>query len=153
ARKEIERRIGNEGIGSFYVPSMSPSTIVYKGLVVPAQLSGSCLDLPDPLYETALAVFHQRYSTNTFPTWFLAQPFRMLAHNGEINTIQGNRNWMRAREPSLTSPVWGDRIQSLFPTVWERGSDSASLDNVLELVEHTGRDILHSMMMLVPEPW
>ena len=95
ARKEIERRVSNEGIGSFYIPSMSPSTVVYKGLFVAPQLAGFYQDLRDPLFETALAVFHQRYSTNTLPTWFLAQPFRMLAHNGEINTVWGNRNWMR----------------------------------------------------------
>ncbi|MBI3973502.1 MAG: glutamate synthase subunit alpha, partial [Chloroflexi bacterium] len=99
ARKEIERRIANEGIGGFYIASMSASTIVYKGLFVAPQLRGFYRDFSDPDFETALCVFHQRYSTNTFPNWFLAQPFRMLAHNGEINTLQGNRNWMAAREP------------------------------------------------------
>ena len=105
ARKEIERRVSNEGIGSFYIPSMSLSTIVYKGLFVAPQLAGFYQDLADPLFETALAVFHQRYSTNTFPTWFLAQPFRMLAHNGEINTEWGNRNWMAG--PDLRPPHLG----------------------------------------------
>jgi glutamate synthase (NADPH/NADH) large chain/glutamate synthase (ferredoxin) len=153
ARKEIERRVTNEGIGSFYVPSMSPNTVVYKGLVVPAQLAGFYRDLADPLYETALAVFHQRYSTNTFPTWFLAQPFRMLAHNGEINTEWGNRNWMAAREPDLASPIWNADVEWLKPICWNGGSDSAGLDNALEAIERSGRDVLHTMMMLVPEAW
>ncbi len=153
ARKEIERRVAHEGIGSFYVPSMSCRTIVYKGLFVAPQLRSYYLDLADPDYETAICVFHQRYSTNTFPNWFLAQPFRMLAHNGEINTLQGNRNWMAAREPDLASPYWRDEVEWFKPICWSGGSDSASLDNALEALERSGRDILHSMMMLVPEAW
>src|ERR1035437_310714 len=135
ARKQIELHASEEQIDDVYLPSFSSRTIVYKGLFVAPQLAHFYRDLVDPAYEAELAIFHQHYSTNTFPNWFLAQPFRMLAHNGEINTIQGNRNWMRAREPSLTSPVWGDRIQGIFPTVWAHGSDSASIDNVLELIE------------------
>ena len=152
ARKEIERRVSNEGIGSFYIPSMSLSTIVYKGLFVAPQLAGFYQDLADPLFETALAVFHQRYSTNTFPTWFLAQPFRMLAHNGEINTEWGNRNWMApGAGPDL--PIWGGDMEWLKPICWSGGSDSAGLDNALEAIERSGRDVLHAMMMLVPEAW
>src|SRR5919112_427557 len=153
ARKEAERRIAEQGVDGFYVPSMSSRTVVYKGLMLATQLPAFYTDLRDPAYETALAIFHQRYSTNTLPNWLLAQPFRFLAHNGEINTVQGNRNWMRAREAELTSPVWGDAFESLRPIIWEEGSDSASLDNALELLEQSGRSVLHTMMMLVPPAW
>ncbi|MGQ9697931.1 MAG: glutamate synthase large subunit [Armatimonadota bacterium] len=153
ARKEIERRASEAGISDLYIPSFSHRTIVYKGLVAAPQLSHFYPDLSDPDYETALAVFHQRYSTNTFPTWRLAQPFRMLAHNGEINTIQGNRNWTRAREAELRSEVWGDRITEVLPILQEEMSDSGSLDNLLELLVLSGRHILHAMMMLVPEAY
>src|SRR3989441_8144592 len=100
---------------------------------------------------TTLFRSHQRYSTNTSPSWPLAQPFHLLAHNGEINTLWGNRNAMRAREPALASPVWGETIDSLKPVIWEEGSDSASLDNAVELLVRSGRDLPHSLMMLVPE--
>ncbi len=153
ARKRIEREATRDGLTDFYIPSFSSRTVVYKGLFVAPQLRRFYLDLQNPSYEATLAVFHQRYSTNTFPTWFLAQPFRLLAHNGEINTVQGNQNWMRAREPELSSPVWGDRLPDLTPIVWEDASDSSRLDNVLELLELSGRDVLHSMMMLIPEAW
>ena len=153
ARKEIERRVANEGIGSFYIPSMSHRTIVYKGLFVAPQLRDFYLDFRDPAFETALALFHQRYSTNTFPTWPLAQPFRQLGHNGEINTLQGNRNWMAAREAELASPVWREQVEWLKPICVPGGSDSASLDNALEAIELSGRDILHAMLLLVPEAW
>ncbi|MCC7372944.1 MAG: glutamate synthase large subunit [Chloroflexi bacterium] len=153
ARKEAERRIAEHGVEGFYVPSMSSRTVIYKGLMLSAQLPAFYTDLRDPSYETALAIFHQRYSTNTLPNWFLAQPFRFLAHNGEINTVQGNRNWMRSREVSCNSPVWGQDLSALSPIVSPNGSDSASLDNVLELIEQSGRDVLHSMMMMVPPAW
>ncbi len=153
ARREAERRVDEQGMDGFYVPSLSSRTVVYKGLMLAPQLPAFYPDLRDPDYQTALAVFHQRYSTNTLPNWLLAQPFRTLAHNGEINTLQGNRNWMRAREPALSSPIWGDAMDALRPIVWEAGSDSASLDNVLELLELSGRDVLHAMMMLVPSAW
>ncbi len=152
-RKKIEREAASAGLDRFYIPSFSSRTVAYKGLFVAPQLRQFYLDLQNPSYEVPLAVFHQRYSTNTLPDWFRAQPFRLLAHNGEINTLQGNRNWMRAREPELASPVWGDKISDLAPIIWEDGSDSASLDNVLELLEISGRDILHSMLMLIPEAW
>ena len=152
-RKESERWAAEEGIADFYVPSLSHRTIVYKGLLVAHQLKKFYQDLHNPRFETALAVFHQRYSTNTFPNWILAQPFRMLAHNGEINTLQGNRNWMRAREPELHSSLWDGQIEELKPIVQEGGSDSASLDNVLEAVVLAGRDPLQALMMLIPEAW
>ncbi|MBI1976617.1 MAG: hypothetical protein HYS56_03815 [Candidatus Omnitrophica bacterium] len=152
-RNSIEQKILQSGIEGFYIPSFSNHTVVYKGLFVASQLKKFFLDLSDPLYETAIAVFHQRYSTNTMPNWFMAQPFRYLGHNGEINTLMGNRNWMRAREPELHSEAWGERIERLKPIVQSGGSDSASLDNVMETLVMSGRDLLHCAMMLVPEPW
>jgi glutamate synthase (ferredoxin) len=148
-RKEIEKHTAR--IKGFYVPSLSSRTIVYKGLFVATQLASFYHDLHDADFETALAIFHQRYSTNTFPNWALAQPFRMLAHNGEINTVAGNRNWMQAREAELRSTVWGQRVERLKPVIWSQGSDSASFDNALELLTGSGRDPLHAMMMLAPE--
>lgn len=152
ARKEAEADFAREGLDC-YIPSFSHRTVVYKGLLVAWQLRGFYLDLQDPLFESALALFHQRYSTNTFPTWPLAQPFRMLAHNGEINTLMGNYNWMRAREPELSSRIWGEDIESLKPIIVPGGSDSAMLDNALEALVLSGRDVLHAMLMLVPEAW
>ena len=151
-RRQIERAVAAAGLDC-YLPSFSSRTVVYKGLFVAPQLAEFYRDLADPLYETALCVFHQRYSTNTFPNWVLAQPFRMLGHNGEINTLLGNQNWMRAREPELKSPVWGADIQKLIPVIQPGGSDSAKLDNALELLVMSGFDILHAMTMLVPEAW
>lgn len=150
-RKEVEQRMEACGIRDFYICSLSSRTIVYKGLLLPDQLRAFYFDLQDPNFETALAVFHERYSTNTFPNWILAHPFRMLAHNGEINTIQGNRNSLRAREPELRSDVWGDEIALLKPIAQPNGSDSMTLDNTLEFLTQSGRGILHAMMMLLPE--
>ncbi|HZP25901.1 MAG TPA: glutamate synthase large subunit, partial [Dehalococcoidia bacterium] len=152
-RKEAEAALRAENCPDCYIPSFSHRTIVYKGLVVSKQLRAFYPDLQDKLFQSSLAIFHQRYSTNTFPTWPLAQPFRMVAHNGEINTLQGNVNWMRAREPELHSQVWGNEIEKLKPIVIPGGSDSAMMDNVLESLVLSGRDILHSMLMLVPEAW
>lgn len=150
-RKEIEQEA--EGINGFYIPSFSSQTIVYKGLLAATQLKDFYADLNDPDFETALAVFHQRYSTNTFPNWSLAQPFRLLAHNGEINTIAGNRNWMRARAGTFGKGFWGEQYEKIEPLIWAKGSDSASLDNTLEFMTLSGRDPLHAMMMLVPEAY
>src|SRR3712207_3300945 len=125
ARKSAERALAAEDIVDCYFPSFSHRTIVYKGLFVAPQLRDFYADLRDPDYETSLAVFHQRYSTNTLPNWFMAQPFRRLAHNGEINTVQGNRNWMRARHADLASPIWGDAVGELLPVIVPGGSDSA----------------------------
>src|SRR5438270_8942724 len=128
-----------------YVPSLSSRTVVFKGLMAGTHLADFYLDLRDPDCESALAVFHQRYSTNTMPDWRNAQPFRMLAHNGEINTLSGNRNWMRAREPYLP--------EDLRDVIWEEGSDSASLDNALELLVRLGSDPAEALMTLVPDAW
>lgn len=153
AARLSERSVLEAQIEGFHIASLSSRTLVYKGLFVARDLEQFYLDLTDEDCESALAVFHQRYSTNTFPTWALAQPFRRIAHNGEINTLQGNRNWMTAREPELGSEVWGAAIADLVPVVDPSGSDSKSLDNVLELLELSGRDIVHAIAMLVPEPW
>ncbi len=152
-RRQIERAFRSGRLEGAYIPSFSSRTIVYKGLFVAPQLAGFYEDLTDPAFETAIALFHQRYSTNTFPNWILAQPFRFLGHNGEINTLLGNRNWMRAREPELISPVWGEKIQELLPIIQPGGSDSAMLDNVLELLEASGYGLLHAMTILIPEAW
>jgi glutamate synthase (ferredoxin) len=153
ARKQIEREALAQGL-RLYVPSLSHRTLVYKGLLVAHQLPLYYPDLTDPRYETALAVFHQRYSTNTMPSWELSQPFRMLAHNGEINTLAANRNWTAARRPELDSPeTWSNRIEQLQPIIQPGGSDTAALDNVLETLTLSGRDIRHALMMLVPEAW
>jgi len=154
ARKQAEAWARKEGRSDFYIPSLSSRTIVYKGLLVAHQLNKFYLDLLNPRFETALAVFHQRYSTNTFPNWILSQPFRLLAHNGEINTVQGNVNWTVAREADVTSPLWGERIDLIKPIIQDyEYSDSARLDNVLETIMLSGRDVLHAFMMLVPEAW
>ena len=151
--KELEHRITEENLVGFHIASFSHRTIVYKGLLASPQLAFFYSDLHDVDFEAALAVFHQRYSTNTSPTWSLAQPFRMLAHNGEINTLMGNRNWMRAREAEMNSPVWNEDIKKLAPIINPHGSDSMSLDNALELLTHSDRSILHSMMCLMPEAY
>ncbi len=154
ARRLIEQRLRAAQISDCYIVSFSHRTLVYKGLLAPNELAHFYLDLADPRYASAIAVFHQRYSTNTFPSWPLAQPLRLLAHNGEVNTVQGNRNWMAASEGSLTSPVWGERVRDLVPVIQPGTvSDSAQLDNVLELLTCSGRDLLQSMQMLVPPAW
>ncbi|MCI0706229.1 MAG: glutamate synthase large subunit [Ignavibacteriae bacterium] len=152
-RKEIEKHILKTDVKNFYVCSFSCRTVIYKGLMIATALDKFYPDLRDRLFESAFAMYHQRYSTNTFPTWSLAQPFRMLAHNGEINTIQGNRVWTRAREAEIASEFWGDDIKMLKPLIQPDGSDSANLDNALEALTLSRRNVLHSMMMLVPEAW
>jgi glutamate synthase (NADPH/NADH) large chain/glutamate synthase (ferredoxin) len=147
ARRLIERRAARQGVAPLYVCSLSCRTVVYKALLTGSELATFYPDLRSPLFETAIAVFHQRYSTNTLPSWPLAQPFQLLAHNGEINTLWGNRNAMRAREATFPKALEG--------AIWEGGSDSASLDNALELLVRSrrGRDPVHALMMLVPEAW
>ncbi len=152
-QNSIERLVLGAKISGFYICSFSSRTIVYKGLLTPAQIKRFYLDLKSPLFTTAFAIFHQRYSTNTFPTWHLAHPFRMMAHNGEINTIRGNRNQMRARENSTAHGVWGDRFDDLKPLVQQGGSDSASFDNALQLLTLGGRSPLHACMMMMPPAW
>ncbi|MGY3128997.1 glutamate synthase (NADPH/NADH) large chain [Agrococcus sp. UYP33] len=145
-RKRIEREVGE------YLPSLSSRTITYKGMVTTLQLEPFYPDLSDPRFETKLAIVHSRYSTNTFPSWPLAQPMRMIAHNGEINTVEGNRNWMRARESQLASELLGD-LRPLKPIVTPGMSDSASFDEVLELLTLAGRSLPHAIMMMVPQAW
>ena len=153
ARNEIEKLAAADKIKNFYISSLSSRIIIYKGLLVSASLDKFYRDLANPDYDTALCIFHQRYSTNTFPTWPLGQPFRMLGHNGEINTVRGNRSWMSAREAELSADFWGEDIDLLKPIIQPGGSDSASLDNALEALVMSGRDILHAMTMLVPSAW
>ncbi len=152
-RKRIEARLRAAGLGRAYVCSLSSRTLSYKGLMAADQLPRFYLDLADPDYETAITLFHQRYSTNTLPRWSLAQPFRFLAHNGEINTLQGNVNFMHAREPRLTSRVWGEDVRDLVPIIEEGASDSGALDNALELLTLSGRDLPHALMMLMPQAY
>jgi glutamate synthase domain-containing protein 2/glutamate synthase domain-containing protein 1/glutamate synthase domain-containing protein 3 len=153
ARNEIEKRTQLDNIRNFYIASFSHKVIVYKGLLTAVSLEKFYRDLSNPEFETAICMYHERYSTNTFPTWPLGQPFRVLAHNGEINTVRGNRNWMRARESELMADFWKDDIDLLKPIIQPGGSDSASLDNALEVLVMSGRNLLHSMTMLVPPAW
>ncbi|KAB2660860.1 MAG: glutamate synthase subunit alpha, partial [Verrucomicrobia bacterium] len=153
ARKQAEGAAMAGKIDGFYIPSMSGRTIVYKGLFNAPQLTKFYPDLKDPMFVSSLAIYHQRYSTNTFPNWRLAHPFRMLAHNGEINTLLGNKNWTRARERELTPSVWGADLGTLTPILQQGGSDSSALDNALETLQLSGRDLLHCVMMLAPEAW
>ncbi|MEO7020013.1 MAG: glutamate synthase central domain-containing protein, partial [Ktedonobacteraceae bacterium] len=153
ARRVLEKRWQEEQLTECYAASFSSQTLVYKGLLAPTELARFYRDLADERYTSSFAIFHQRYSTNTFPSWSLAQPMRFLAHNGEINTIQGNRHWMQARERSLASQVWGERLPDLLPVIQEASSDSGQLDNAFELLTLSGRDALHSMQMLIPPVW
>ncbi|ERK72469.1 glutamate synthase large subunit [Leifsonia aquatica] len=145
-RKRAEREL------DLYFSSLSSRTLVYKGMVTTLQLEPFYPDLSDQRFASKLALVHSRYSTNTFPSWPLAQPFRMIAHNGEINTVQGNRNWMRARQSQLESELLGD-LSPVFPIVTPGASDSASFDEVVELISLTGRSLPHAVMMMVPEAW
>ena len=146
-RKRIEHTM------PIYVPSLSSRTIVYKGMLTTGQLEEFFPDLSNPLVESPLALVHSRFSTNTFPSWPLAHPYRYIAHNGEINTVKGNRNWMRARETLLESDLIPGDIKRLFPIVNNSGSDSASFDEVLELLYLGGRSLPHSILMMIPEAW
>ncbi|MQA05711.1 MAG: glutamate synthase large subunit [Streptosporangiales bacterium] len=147
ARKRAEHEAG------VYFASLSGRTIVYKGMLTPTQLEAFFPDLDDERYETAIALVHSRFSTNTFPSWPLAHPYRYVAHNGEINTVQGNRNWMRARESQLDSNLIPGDLSRLFPVCAQGGSDSASFDEVLELLHMGGRSLPHSVLMMIPEAW
>jgi glutamate synthase domain-containing protein 2/glutamate synthase domain-containing protein 1/glutamate synthase domain-containing protein 3 len=150
----VIRRVAELAAGpDLVIPSFSSRTIVYKGMLTAAQLLGYYPDLQDERTKTALALVHSRFSTNTFPSWELAHPFRYIAHNGEINTLRGNVNWMRARESQLASELFGDDLQKVLPVVRPAGSDSATFDNVLELLVLAGRSLPHAMMMMVPEAW
>jgi glutamate synthase (ferredoxin) len=137
----------------FYIPSLSSRTIVYKGMLNCDQLTAFYLDLQDERVESALALVHSRFSTNTFPNWSRAHPYRMVAHNGEINTLRGNVNWMHARESMFASKLFGDDLKKCIPVIDTDGSDSGMFDNVLELLVLSGRSLPHAMMMMIPEPW
>jgi glutamate synthase (NADPH) large chain len=158
ARRVAERLVAASDLPEedkevFYVCSLSWKTLVYKGMLTSPQLETFFPDLQDPAVESALAVVHSRFSTNTFPSWARAHPYRTIAHNGEINTLRGNVNWMSARESQLSSPLFGDDIDRIRPVIDQSGSDSAMLDNVLELLVMGGRELPHAVMMMVPEPW
>src|SRR5881392_4019428 len=137
----------------FYVPSMSARTACYKGMLLARQVGQYYKDLQDGRVESALALVHQRFSTNTFPSWDLAHPFRMICHNGEINTLRGNQNWIRARQGAISSPILGNDIEKLWPLIYDGQSDSASFDNALELLVMGGYSVAHAMMMMIPEAW
>ncbi len=137
----------------FYVVSLSSNTLIYKGMLTADQIGTMFPDLTDPAMESALALVHQRFSTNTFPSWPLAHPYRFVAHNGEINTLRGNINWMKAREALLRSDVLGHELERILPIIREGGSDTAIFDNVLELLVMAGRSLPHAVLMMIPEPW
>jgi glutamate synthase (NADPH/NADH) large chain len=139
--------------GEYFVPSMSARTIVYKGLLLCGQVGQYYVDLRDPRVVTAVALVHQRFSTNTFPQWPLAHPYRLIAHNGEINTVKGNYNWLRAREGAMRSPVLGEDLAKLYPIVYAGQSDTATFDNCLELLVMAGYPLAHAVMMMIPEAW
>ena len=147
------RALGLEHGKEFYQPSMSARTIVYKGLLLAHQVGDYYLDLKDSRCVSALAMVHQRFSTNTFPTWPLAHPFRLIAHNGEINTLRGNYNWMRAREKGTSSPLLGADLDKIWPLIYPNQSDTASFDNALELLVMGGYSLAHAMTLLIPEAW
>ncbi|MDH4063212.1 MAG: glutamate synthase subunit alpha, partial [Acidobacteriota bacterium] len=157
-RKRIEHAIDQMPIEddhrrAFYMVSLSARTLIYKGMLTAPQLGGMFPDLLDDAFESALALVHQRFSTNTFPSWPLAHPYRYVAHNGEINTLQGNANWMRAREGLLRSTVLGNDLGKVLPIIRPGGSDTATFDNVLELLVMAGRSLPHAVLMMIPEPW
>ncbi|MCD6354979.1 MAG: glutamate synthase large subunit [Prolixibacteraceae bacterium] len=153
-RKLTEKKIRESNLKfreQFYQPSFSAKIIVYKGMLTPEQLRNFYLDFKSEKFKSAIALVHSRFSTNTFPTWDLAQPFRIVAHNGEINTVRGNRLWMQAREGLMKSEVFGDDLKKLLPVIEPGKSDSASFDNVLEFLHMTGRSLAHSLCMMIPE--
>jgi glutamate synthase (ferredoxin) len=147
------RYAGAPGGSFFYIPSFSSRTIVFKGMLTTAQVAEFYPDLSDPRMESALALVHSRFSTNTFPSWDRAHPYRYVAHNGEINTLRGNVNWMHARESQFASPLFGEDIEQLKPIVHQDGSDSAMFDNCFEFLVLSGRPLAHAAVMMIPEPW
>src|SRR6266498_2441904 len=155
-RKRVEHAVRTSDIadrGFFYLPSLSANTVIYKGMLSADQIETMFPDIVDPLVESALALVHQRFSTNTFPSWPLAHPYRFIAHNGEINTLRGNINWMKAREAIWRSSLLGDDLKKILPIVVEGGSDSAIFDNVLELLVMAGRPLPLAVLMMIPEAW
>jgi glutamate synthase (NADPH/NADH) large chain len=152
-RRRIEKRVLDAHVRGFYICSLSCRSIIYKGMFLAEQLTNFYPDLLDASFVSSFAIYHQRYSTNTFPTWELAQPFRMLAHNGEINTLKGNVNWMKSHEIRMVSEAFGDYSEELKPIVQSGGSDSANLDNVFEVLVRAGRDAPTVKTLLIPESW
>ncbi|MCS7167733.1 MAG: glutamate synthase large subunit [Gemmatales bacterium] len=155
-RKRLENWVRSSQLSQkhmFYIPSLSHRTIVYKGMLKASQLATFYPDLSAPDLESALAMVHSRFSTNTFPSWSRAHPYRYLCHNGEINTLRGNVNWMHARQTLFASPLFGDDIKKVLPVIDESGSDSAMFDNALEMLVLAGRSLPHAVMMMIPEPW
>ena len=155
-RKQVEHAVTKarlDGGSQFYLPSLSARTIVYKGMLLARQVGEYFADLRDPEFVSALALVHQRFSTNTFPSWELAHPFRMIAHNGEINTLRGNLNWMHARHKAISSTRFGEDLEKVWPLIDEGQSDSACFDNALELLVLGGYSLSHAMMLLIPEAW
>ena len=156
-RRRIFKRVrytsGLLGSSFFYISSFSARTIVYKGMLNPEQVEEFYPELSDPCMESAIAMVHSRFSTNTFPSWDRAHPYRFLSHNGEINTLRGNVNWMKAREKNMASTIFGDALEEIKPILLEEGSDSATLDNAFELLVLSGRSLAHAAMMVIPEPW
>ena len=148
----IRKRIEREATGAYFC-SLSSRTLIYKGMLTATQIEGLFPDLSDPDVDSALALVHQRFSTNTFPSWPLAHPYRYVAHNGEINTLRGNINWMKAREGLLQSSVFGDDLAKVLPVIQPGGSDTATFDNVLEFLVMAGRSLPHAVLMMIPEPW
>ncbi len=159
-RKRAEHELGSKGPGqdgpgreTVYFPSLSGQTFVYKGMLTTPQLKAFYLDLQDERLESALGVVHSRFSTNTFPSWPLAHPFRRIAHNGEINTVTGNENWMRAREALIKTDIFGTDVEKIFPVCTPGASDTARFDEALELLHLGGRSLAHSVLMMIPEAW
>jgi glutamate synthase (NADPH/NADH) large chain len=147
------KALGLSRASDFYVPSFSATTLVYKGMLLAHQVREFYPDLQDPALESAIAMVHQRFSTNTFPTWQLAHPFRLIAHNGEINTLRGNVNWLRARQQNIASKLLGEGLYNIWPLIYDGQSDSASFDNALELLYFGGYSLAHAMMLMIPEAW
>jgi glutamate synthase (ferredoxin) len=157
-RKRVEAAVAGMGLPAaarqaFYIVSLSSQTLIYKGMLTASQIEAMYPDLGDPRLVSALALVHQRFSTNTFPSWPLAHPYRVVAHNGEINTLRGNINWMKAREGLLSSTVFGDDLRKVLPVIRPGGSDTATFDNVLEFLVRSGRSLPHAVLMMIPEPW
>ena len=146
-------RYAPDGDSFFYIPSLSCRTLVYKGMLTATQVPEFYPDLSRPEMETAIALVHSRFSTNTFPSWARAQPFRYMLHNGEINTIRGNQNWMFARQAAFESDLFGDDLKRVLPVINADCSDSAMFDNALEFMMLAGRSLAHTVMMMIPEPW
>src|SRR5205807_4330984 len=155
-RRLLEKKVSRSAIpgrGYFYVPSLSYKTVVYKGMLNAGQLRRFYLDLQDPAVSSAIVMVHSRFSTNTFPSWGRAHPYRYISHNGEINTLRGNINWMHARQSMMRSKLFGKDLLKILTVIDTEGSDSAMFDNVLELLTLSGRELPHAIMMMVPEPW